>query len=680
MPLSHRDFLAMKSCPYIMFGTIARSYSIGTVRNNMTTAIVWRREILSETLGMTESQFIEWVLLIGNDYTKHFYLSSTFSPYLGDDLVACGDPETCCGDPRIELQNWQLADRNRLSKLRDFILSKDPDFLLTSALEDLEAALLYSRGLYNLENIKEYDVKGPQKSIAVEVQEGAEFIKDAVFHDDICADKIGFEYSKQNRNIEDATAQVLNNVSEDDISENEEAESCQEDYSYHLTYAQREAFNTYIELNIPASVCSCDIGDYIILFLRSFIREEGQFVNHVDAERSGYQSAETDDIVTLLSEKDLPLSENFFSDIKTSQLNALSSMLRKISLNMVELRKEEMKFLSTKLLSNMSMVPYVTEDGKVGDRANHIQGIAEDIDCLRKSDAKSTSTYLNIKFENVRAAHTYQLLCKHLIGRRKGSKWLLDVSNVHIFCSFQGLWINFLVSLVYQNEFFHFLFSPFQFQPRYVYDGNLFHRAVGGIEIFALSRQKSDEVKIERKVDTVTFPSTSHVSCKSSLIFQQQDPKSLQSDAGCIEKHSGIDDNQKSQDSTKSIITKSDEIIEMAPLGNESTRTKFVKLELAKNENKATKNRVKKVESCMDAIRRAFEKGINDPRVTLPIDEHKHEILSRIDRDRVTIIHGETGCGKSTRVPVMLLEDADLKGIPCRMMVRDIISYPNPTI
>ena len=229
--------------------------------------------------------------------------------------------------------------------------------------------------------------------------------------------------------------------------------------------------------------------------------------------------------------------------------------------------------------------------------------------------------------------------------------------------------------------FFHFPISPFQFQPRYVYDGNLFHRAVAGIDIFALSRQKSDKVKIERKVDTETFPSTSHVSGKSSLIFQQQDPKSLQSTVGCIEKHSGIDINQKSQDSTKSIRTESDEIIEMAPVGNESIQTKFVEVEVAKNENKATKNRVKnqKVESCMDAIRRSFEKGINDPRVTLPIDEHKHEILSRIHRDRVTIIHGETGCGKSTRVPVMLLEDADLRGIPCRMMVRDI-SYPNPTI
>ena len=30
----------------------------------------------------------------------------------------------------------------------------------------------------------------------------------------------------------------------------------------------------------------------------------------------------------------------------------------------------------------------------------------------------------------------------------------------------------------------------------------------------------------------------------------------------------------------------------------------------------------------------------------LPIDGYREEILARINRDRVTIIHGETGCGK----------------------------------
>jgi len=53
----------------------------------------------------------------------------------------------------------------------------------------------------------------------------------------------------------------------------------------------------------------------------------------------------------------------------------------------------------------------------------------------------------------------------------------------------------------------------------------------------------------------------------------------------------------------------------------------------------------------------------------LPIDAHREEILAHIGRDRVTIIHGETGCGKSSRLPLMLLEQAEAAGTQCRMMI-----------
>eukprot|EP00931_Biecheleriopsis_adriatica_P048937 TRINITY_DN2828_c0_g2_i1.p1 TRINITY_DN2828_c0_g2~~TRINITY_DN2828_c0_g2_i1.p1 ORF type:complete len:2336 (+),score=540.50 TRINITY_DN2828_c0_g2_i1:45-7052(+) len=41
----------------------------------------------------------------------------------------------------------------------------------------------------------------------------------------------------------------------------------------------------------------------------------------------------------------------------------------------------------------------------------------------------------------------------------------------------------------------------------------------------------------------------------------------------------------------------------------------------------------------------------------LPIDEHRDKILKHIETHRVTCIQGETGCGKSTRVPVYVMED-----------------------
>jgi HrpA-like RNA helicase len=57
-----------------------------------------------------------------------------------------------------------------------------------------------------------------------------------------------------------------------------------------------------------------------------------------------------------------------------------------------------------------------------------------------------------------------------------------------------------------------------------------------------------------------------------------------------------------------------------------------------------------------DATREMEEKeATSQAPVKLPIDEHESTILENIRNNRVTIIHGETGCGKSSRVPVMLL-------------------------
>jgi HrpA-like RNA helicase len=55
--------------------------------------------------------------------------------------------------------------------------------------------------------------------------------------------------------------------------------------------------------------------------------------------------------------------------------------------------------------------------------------------------------------------------------------------------------------------------------------------------------------------------------------------------------------------------------------------------------------------------------------LTLPIHGHREEILTRIGTDRVTVIHGETGCGKSSGLPLMLLDHAEANGAKCLMFV-----------
>ena len=43
---------------------------------------------------------------------------------------------------------------------------------------------------------------------------------------------------------------------------------------------------------------------------------------------------------------------------------------------------------------------------------------------------------------------------------------------------------------------------------------------------------------------------------------------------------------------------------------------------------------------------------------TLPIDKYRDQIISKIKKNRVIVISGKTGCGKTTQVPWILLEDA----------------------
>jgi ATP-dependent RNA helicase DHX29 len=54
-------------------------------------------------------------------------------------------------------------------------------------------------------------------------------------------------------------------------------------------------------------------------------------------------------------------------------------------------------------------------------------------------------------------------------------------------------------------------------------------------------------------------------------------------------------------------------------------------------------------------------------RATLPVFGFRDSILSTIDKNQVTIICGETGCGKSTQIPSFLLEHELSQGRACKI-------------
>lgn len=57
--------------------------------------------------------------------------------------------------------------------------------------------------------------------------------------------------------------------------------------------------------------------------------------------------------------------------------------------------------------------------------------------------------------------------------------------------------------------------------------------------------------------------------------------------------------------------------------------------------------------------------------VELPVDAHRERVVSTVQSSRVVVIAGETGCGKTTRIPRFLLEERVRggQGAECNILV-----------
>ena len=90
-----------------------------------------------------------------------------------------------------------------------------------------------------------------------------------------------------------------------------------------------------------------------------------------------------------------------------------------------------------------------------------------------------------------------------------------------------------------------------------------------------------------------------------------------------------------------------------------------------KNEKKESKKARKAMAADRsDQVAPTVDMMIESAVEVLPIDKYRADILQRVESERVTVIEGGTGCGKSSRLPVMLLQDAERKGLPSLIMVR----------
>lgn len=95
------DYMAMRGCPYVEFGTIVVSSASPQVlasteairmRSSPTKASllrqqplhtaqarVWRRSEVCEALSVSEAQFVDWAVWVGNDYTSGYDRSGDFN-------------------------------------------------------------------------------------------------------------------------------------------------------------------------------------------------------------------------------------------------------------------------------------------------------------------------------------------------------------------------------------------------------------------------------------------------------------------------------------------------------------------------------------------------------------------------------------------------------------------------
>lgn len=60
---------------------------------------------------------------------------------------------------------------------------------------------------------------------------------------------------------------------------------------------------------------------------------------------------------------------------------------------------------------------------------------------------------------------------------------------------------------------------------------------------------------------------------------------------------------------------------------------------------------------------------MGDIRRNLPVYNFKDALLKTIADNRVTVVEGETGSGKTTQVPQFCLEDAATRGVPCNIII-----------
>ena len=331
----------MKDCPYIVFGTLKhrKAPGAGNSRTVVGCATVWRRKKLALNLGFKEEQqLVEWSILIGNDYTKHFPKSSFTGYSTKKSSKNLGSVQSN--------SSYGQHEYSSIETMRKFIISQKPSYRLTSTDTELELSITYSREVYNLSDLTRYEELGNRQN--------------------------GIRKSGADEESSDG---------------------------YSLSSIEKNSLTVWRKSVKRTSPLPDSVGFHVISFLKPYVVTSSS----TTGENEGKP----------------------FTGITSEHLEAFVLMLRNVKQEISRIHDAAVELSLNKLTNNLANTNFFG-DVKANVSPNGAQ--EHPLPSTATTNGRSEA-YLCPKWDNVRAARTYQLLCSRFFEKKRREENLPDVSN-----------------------------------------------------------------------------------------------------------------------------------------------------------------------------------------------------------------------------------------------------------
>jgi len=552
--------------------------------------------------GLTSDQFIDWVILLGNDYTKQYPRISSYNISIDDEFARRYDNEAY---DHFLLRVFEAYETDRVGAFQLRPREIEPSSSSSSSSSVWKDSILLDGGC-SKDNDREDRMPsvdmddGMMKEVMDE--EEKKVPSGGVDHDGSTYDdmmlvyaelQLAIDYSRAVYNLLPLDAFPIDDDDDDDNDDDGNSidgeEDDDEDFVMNFSgsmSASEEHIDEYIESLSETYHHNRNFGvsEYAINYFR-WLRDK--YSNHGD--HSNDDEDHGDDNVFLLSEEQLLALEHMSKYCYTAALDAERNRAGAIAPNSNNSKGKGGS-------SSMMMVEHL--NGHLLPRP---------------------------RWTHVVASHAFQRTCYTLYKKMKGPNSTTMMMKLR---------------QLYQS-------------PKCVFDGVVFHRLL-------LTPDQLQRYDDDTRSRHDSRSSSSSIDGITGGVQQMMITSSMQQ-GGLISNREKI--HSKSQPSSSSLLSSSSPSI--AIMNNNSSNNGAFELN-------------KKIGSDADYDDNHNNNNNNNEyqdnssiakKDVLPIDAYREEIIRRINRDRVTIIHGETGCGKSSCLPRFLLEHAEEVGKRCKITV-----------